>query len=612
MSKLVGCLAGMILAGVYAQGFSQEAMSVAGTEGKAAEKPVTTIRTSARMVLLDVVVKGSRQEPVHGLKASDFAVEENGRPQVVSSFEEHSAVTLKDAVRLDEMPKQPEGIFTNYLPAPTNGAVNVVLLDALNTPKADQSVVRQQLLEFLNGLPPGSRVAIFGMNPTVIMLQGFTSDSEVLRNAILNYKTQGSPLLKDHTGPQLGLGAPNWAASALEEMARVNRSAELRFRAQYTLHGLNEIGRYLSVIPGRKNLIWFSASFPLQITPSTGGGFGNHFTDLVGSETEFRDTVDLLRRGRIAVYPIDARGLFSSTVFDGVTLPDSSLSHMGVLGVMQERDQFEADTAEQQMTMRDLANATGGHAYMNTNNLAAAVISAVESGANFYTLTYVPTDTDVDGKVRRIKVQTSMRGLSLEYRQAYYASMPEQKGDKAAVRPAGAPDGGDAAERVALMRGAPYPTEVLMRVGIVPLGSPADREEKVAPANHPSDKVHGPYCRYSVNFEINARDLTYVKAEDGKIRSDFDLMVIVYAPDGSRVNALETRDSVNGDLQQIRQLLADGIFASEEISVPVSGEYSIRAVVRDQKRNRFGAVEVAAAQVRNLPPTHPALQEPLR
>ena len=261
------------------------------------------------------------------------------------------------------------------------------------------------------------------------------------------------------------------------------------------------------------------------------------------------------------------------------------------------------------MTMRDLANATGGHAYMNTNDLASVVKDVVQGGASFYTLAYVPSDTNSDGKLRRIKVRTSMHGASLEYRQAYYASMPEQKTPNSLLA-VNTPDGGGAAERAAMTLGSPNPTEILVRVGVIPVSAQPEREQTVAPANHPSNKMHGPYRRYSVNFEINARDLTFVRAEGGMIRSDFDLLVFVYGRDGSRLNALETKGQVSGDIQEIRKKLAEGIFAHDEISVPATGDYFIRAVVRDETRNRFGGVEVSTAQVRNLPPPAHAASQP--
>ena len=85
------------------------------------DKPVTTIRTTARLVVLDVVFKDAKGHPVHGLKASEFAVLEDNAPQTIAHFEEHAAPTPADAMRFPEMPKLPAGIFTNYSPAPSSG-----------------------------------------------------------------------------------------------------------------------------------------------------------------------------------------------------------------------------------------------------------------------------------------------------------------------------------------------------------------------------------------------------------------------------------------------------------------------------------------------------------
>jgi len=38
-------------------------------------------------------------------------------------------------------------------------------------------------------------------------------------------------------------------------------------RVEYTLQFLGQLARYLAALPGRKNLIWFSGSFPIYIQP---------------------------------------------------------------------------------------------------------------------------------------------------------------------------------------------------------------------------------------------------------------------------------------------------------------------------------------------------------
>ena len=71
----------------------------------------------------------------------------------------------------------PPGIFTNFTPVPADGPVNVLLLDALNTPMKDQSLrPRASSASSSRNSPSGTRIAIFVLNDRLIMLQGFTSD----------------------------------------------------------------------------------------------------------------------------------------------------------------------------------------------------------------------------------------------------------------------------------------------------------------------------------------------------------------------------------------------------------------------------------------------------
>ena len=62
---------------------------------------------------------------------------EDGKLQVVRSFEEHSSSPA--AEQIEPAPKLPAGLFTNKSAAPANGPVNVLLLDYLNTPVTAQA-----------------------------------------------------------------------------------------------------------------------------------------------------------------------------------------------------------------------------------------------------------------------------------------------------------------------------------------------------------------------------------------------------------------------------------------------------------------------------------------
>ena len=55
---------------------------------------------------------------------------------------------------------------------------------------------------------------------------------------------------------------------------------------------------------------------------------------------------------------------------------------------------FEEQTSLEDSTMLNMAEQTGGHAFINTNGLKEALDTAVTTGANFYTITYTPSDTN--------------------------------------------------------------------------------------------------------------------------------------------------------------------------------------------------------------------------
>jgi hypothetical protein len=64
---------------------------------------------------------------------------------------------------------------------------------------------------------------------------------------------------------------------------------------------------------GRKNLIWFSGSFPLNILPDPEQAvFGVNPFSVDDFQDDVRATTSLLSRAQVAVYPIDARGVFIS------------------------------------------------------------------------------------------------------------------------------------------------------------------------------------------------------------------------------------------------------------------------------------------------------------
>ncbi len=257
-------------------------VSAAGQTAAAPTESTTTIHANTDLVVVDVVAADAQQNPVHHLAAGDFTILEDGKPQTVKVFEEHA---LAPAAPMPPMPKFEPGIFTNYSPAPQNGALNILLFDKLNTPLDAQSVVRDQVLKYLKEALPGTRMAIFTLTTRLSLLQGFTSDPELLRSLVASKKgSQGASPLMDNPmrGDQPGADDPmmDMAADVLgndpsasmilaniQQFEAETQSYQLQLRQRYTLDAFNQLARYMSMLPGRKNLIWFSGSFPINILP---------------------------------------------------------------------------------------------------------------------------------------------------------------------------------------------------------------------------------------------------------------------------------------------------------------------------------------------------------
>jgi VWFA-related protein len=115
------------------------------TQSASAQQPAPsglTLHSSSQLVVVDVVVTDKQNKAVHNLKASDFTMLEKKVPQQIRTFEEHTAPLPTEIKNLPHLPAMPPGIFTNFSPVPPNSALNILLIDALNTSLDDQPFMR--------------------------------------------------------------------------------------------------------------------------------------------------------------------------------------------------------------------------------------------------------------------------------------------------------------------------------------------------------------------------------------------------------------------------------------------------------------------------------------
>ncbi len=579
----------------------------------------TTIQARTNLVVVDVVVTDRSGKNVHGLQQSDFAISEKGKPQQIRTFDEHSAPAQPPLP--EPMPELPSGVFTNYTPAPQTAALNILLLDTLNIPLTDQAYVRQQILKYIRTAPPGNRIAIFGLTTHLIYLQGFTSDPSLLRMAVDKKSVRPSQILDNaatgRSTEQLSdtvgsieassNGAIAGVTARLQQFEAETSSFQVQLRTRYTLEAMNVLARYLSGLPGRKNLIWFSGSFPLSVLPD--GDLIDPFAAMADMSGEFRDTASLLTRSQVAVYPVDARGLFNAPMYDA-----SERGSANPQAFSQQLNRFNQQTAQEHLTMRQMAEQTGGRAFINTNGLKEAVDTAISTGANFYTITYSPTDTRWDGSYRKIGLKLEGRfaqsNLSLAYRRGYYAVDPNppvitRKALSATGDPVPVPPS-PAAMRAAMMRGAPEPTQIIFKARVLPAASasaqPEDAPDPSTRTNSDLKLAHGPWRRYVIDIAAIPSQLLVNRAANGNMSGFAEFVTHCYDTNGTLITTTSKAVRMNLTAENARSLLNTGIPVQQIISVPARGEFFLRIGVHDLIGDRVGALEVPLSIIKNLPP----------
>jgi len=552
--------------------------------------PVATIKTQVRRVLVDVVVTNNKGEAVTGLRQADFEVLEDGKPQAIASFEEHHGAATQPVA----VPRMPANVYTNFPVMQTTDSVNVLLLDALNTPASDQVFVRSEMIKYLTTIPAGTRVAIFTLASQLRMLQGMTTDSSVLLAVLKNPKAWPQPslllrsdvekdadqrridfMVQEQQGP-----VPQDPAAALNTPDPINAAREFlhdtdTFQAEerigLTLQALEQLGRYLSGIPGRKNVIWFSGAFPDGILPDS--DLTDPFKGIHSFQDQVRRTTDLLATAQVAIYPVAAEGLVSDSQFQTNNREISQRR-----AARQAQDEIhamrneEADRNSAHGVMETLAQNTGGKAFYNTNGLGDALARVVNNGTRYYSLTYAPSNGTMDGKFRRIQVKLTGAKGALEYRRGYYAE--EDKAGPASPK-------ADFDPLLALMgRNLPDYSQILFKVLVVPVDPQPAPDAKRAGSN---PDLKGPFTRYRVDFAISVPDLKIDLGPDGTHRGNIEVALVAYDREGKPLNFAVTK----GDLLLQPKVYADmqkvGLQMRKEIDVPKeyvflrSGVYDFRA-----------------------------------
>ena len=350
-------------------------------------QPTASLRVTARLVVLDVVVLDAAGRVVSNLDRSQFAVTEDKIGQTIRNFEgptEHAMPSAKPGEMLVRSSAD--------LPKIGTAPVNVLVIDELNTPYLQIAQAQEQMRHFLEKQPevlPVPTLFVASGASRITVLHDFTQSRADLLASVKQHVTQAdfSALVNQLNGGKTG--SQNGFAK--------------------TLGALSQIASSLRGIPGHKSVIW------------VGTGFNNAYDLLSASQSDagkmgaaVKLVTDRMLEARITLSTIDPAGVMRPIVEDQGQEADAMDSSASTGG---------ANTA---VSFDTLARSTGGVVLGGRNDLDKLVNDVASEQMQYYTLTYAPTNHSDDARpYRQIRVTMKDPSLHATTRTGYFASADE-------------------------------------------------------------------------------------------------------------------------------------------------------------------------------------------
>lgn len=562
MTKLP--IAGFLL---LASGLSTIAQQPAGTSQTVPDSGAVTLKVQTRLTVEDVTVTDGKGNAVRGLTQADFTVKEDGKPQAINNFQEYGTEQSQAAP-----PQSPANVEANRQAA-NPSAVNILLLDSVATglggglAYSPQNVpyAKQQAIKYLKTMPERTQVAILQLSNGLRVVQGFTSDRNVLLAAIDSVKP--GPAAGAYLPPRV----PGDPPPPLEEVCAVANA-----QSDITTAALAGIADFVSGIKGRKNLIWFTPGVPWL----TDYGRFSRVPCLRDDSPQLHNAYGLLTAARVAVYPIDPRGL--EACGPGGDAIGSPTCTMGT----QIQDHG---------SVLDIANSTGGKAYYNRNDLDAAIGEAIANGSDYYSLSYVPPLSKYDGKHHAIEVKVDRPGLHLLYREGYTAvdiTQPLAKHKNAALAAAPPMSGFHAAMGYGKPDAAELPFNVTVQLSIQP-SQPGGSSGSTALASLNPRFKGTPLVPYDVVYKLPAGDITLTSDDPSGIqKGSLEFLVAAFSADGELLNSLDQTATYTIKPDQLAQFRQMQVRVPAQLDLPL-GKVFIRAGVLDVSSQKMGIKQVS-------------------
>src|SRR5881296_4088779 len=235
---------------------------------QADQQPTVVIKKESKLVLVDAVVADKKGNYIRDLTQNDFKVFEDNKEQPISTFSSGAdAATQASGQR-------------HYL---------ILFFDNSTMAAPDQIQARSAAAKFIQAnAGPDRMMAVVDFGGSLRIVQNFTANADVLQAAVSGVKT--SSVDPNAPPPDVPVTVASAGFSSLG-----NAAAD--FGARSMLLAVRSLAKNLRGIPGRKMVILFSGGFPLTTE----------------NQSELTATIDACNKSNVAIYAVDARGLFSTS-----------------------------------------------------------------------------------------------------------------------------------------------------------------------------------------------------------------------------------------------------------------------------------------------------------
>lgn len=360
-----------------------------------------TFTAGTQLVIQTVTVKDKAGQAITGLTAQDFQVTEDGVAQTIKFFEFQQVAASPTPAPVAEtlrVPPLPRLARTQIAPEAAgdlryrNRRLLALYFDLSAMPLPDQLRAFNSAKRFVRTqMSEGDLVALMAFTSgSVEVLEDFTADRARLLATIETLivgEDENAPATAD-TGSAFG-----------------QNDAEFNiFFTDRQLAALQTAATMLGRLNEKKSLIYFASGLRLNGT---------------NNQAQLHATINAAVRAGVSLWPVDARGLVAQAPLGDATTgsPGGVATYSGVTA-----NANVAALQRSQDTLWTLAADTGGKALLDNNDLAQGIVAAQRATGSYYILGYYASNTNPDGKFRKIKITLSGgREATLEYRQGYYA-----------------------------------------------------------------------------------------------------------------------------------------------------------------------------------------------